>query len=368
MKVAGTKYYFSPESIDFILKKYREILETGTFLTMGKFCKEFEEKFANYVGSRYAVSVNSGTAALEIILRSLGVKGSDVIVTTNTFAATVFAILHAGGRPIFADCTRDLTLDPSDAERRITNDTKAIVTVHVGGLVSPHTLELKEICEKRGLALVEDAAHAHGSALNNKKAGKWGVAAGFSFFPTKVMTTGEGGMITTDDERLYEDALLLRDQTKVKGRNYHEKIGYNWRMTEFQALMGVVQLNDLDRFIEKRNDIARIYDGELHGLRSLSVLEIPSNVRHNFYKYIAFLNGNSPEDLQRELQEKYRISLGGYVYEIPCHLQPVFKEFNRGNLPLSEDLCKRHISLPIYFNMTSDEVMYVADSLRRCLK
>lgn len=368
MKIPPTRYYFPPESIDFILENFHNLLENGEFLTMGKHCEDFERKFAEYVGSRYAVSVSSGTAALEIIFRALCVKGYDVVVPTNTFAATVFALLRAGGRPIFVDCASDLTVDPDDVRKKITTRTRAVVTVHIGGLVSPYTHELKDVCDSKGIYFIEDAAHAHGSALDNKKAGTFGVAASFSFFPTKVMTTGEGGMITTNDEEVYRKALLLRDQAKVEGRNYHEEIGYNWRMTEFQALMGITQLENLERFIEKRNKIARTYDVELEKISSLSSLKIPNNVRHNFYKYIAFLEHYNQDELRRKLKAKYGISLGGYVYETPCHLQPVFKEYSQGGLPMSEDLCRRHICLPVYYTMTDDETMYVVNSLMRCLK
>jgi dTDP-4-amino-4,6-dideoxygalactose transaminase len=366
--IPPSKYYFPPEKIDWILERYREILETGSFLTMGRYCKDFEEKFAGYIGSRYAVSTNNGSSALEAIFAAMGVEGFDVIVPTNTFAATAFAVIKAGGRPVFADCTHDLTVDPKDVERKITERTRAVVTVHIGGLVSPHTYDLVEICEKRGLYLVEDAAHAHGSELDGRKAGTFGVASSFSFFSTKVMTTGEGGMIVTDDEEICEKVRLLRDQAKAGGKEYHEVVGSNWRMTEFQALLGIVQLELLDHFINERSRVARIYNEEFKKISILKPLEIPKNVRHNFYKYVVFApKGFDREALKQKLKREHGVSLSGCVYELPCHLQPVFKSLKQGSLPVSEDLCTRHICPPIYATMKDDEAVYVVESIKRCL-
>jgi len=368
-KINSTMYYFPPESVDFITKKFREILETGSFLTMGKYCEEFEEKFAKYMGCKHAVSVNSGTAALEIVFRTLNIEGFDVIVPTNTFAATVFAVIKAGGRPIFADCTADLTIDPNDVKKKLTKKTKVIVTVHIGGMVSPQTCDLLDICKEKGIQLVEDAAHAAGSTLDDKKAGTFGTAGAFSFFPTKVMTTGEGGMIVTNDPKIYWEATLLRDQAKVKGKNYHEKVGYNWRMTEFQAIMGLTQLENLEKFIAKRTEIAKTYDSEFQGSSKISPLQVPRRVRHNYYKYIVFIpKASNRESLEQRLKKEYGVSLGGYVYDIPCHLQPVFKKYAKSNLPGSEELCNKHICPPIYFPMTPEDAVYVAQSIRKCLK
>ena len=317
LKIPATKIYFSAEDKAYILQKFEEILDGKSFLAQYKYCEEFETLFSEYMGSEYGATTNSGTSALEIIFRSLGCKGHDVIVPTNTFAATAFAVIHAGGRPIFADCSTDLTIDPEDVRSKITENTKAIVTVHIGGLISPHTEELRELCEEKDVYLVEDAAHAHGSMLNNQKAGTFGIAGAFSFFSTKVMTTGEGGMIVTADENLCNKAKILRDQAKIKKgnyQNYHEELGYNWRMTEVQALMGITQLKNLERFIARRNELAKIYDEELSDLQNLTILERPTNVRHNYYKYIAFLSGVDRNKLHEDLKTK-GISMGGYVYK-----------------------------------------------------
>jgi dTDP-4-amino-4,6-dideoxygalactose transaminase len=366
-QIPAFKYYFPPEKIDWVLQKYREILETGSFLSTGKYCKEFEDKFASYVGSKFSVATNTGSSALEAIFNAIDVRGSDVIVPTNTFAATPFAVARAGGHPVFADCTSDLTVDPDDVKKKITDRTKAVVTVHIGGLVSPRTRELVEICEENGIPLVEDAAHAHGSELDKKKAGTFGIAGGFSFFSTKVMTMGEGGIIVTDDDKIRDKTQLLRDQAKSGGREYHEVVGSNWRMSEHQALLGIVQLELLDHFIDQRTRIARAYDEGFSNVPGFEPLETPKGVRHNYYKYVVFgERGFDRASLRQKLKQNFGISLSGCVYELPCHLQPVFRDVGQQGLPVSEDLCARHICPPVYVTMKDSEASLVTDSIRKC--
>ena len=364
MKVPAQVYDFSPNDIDWITSELRRLLESKGFLTMGKYGEQFEQEFARYHGARYSVATNSGTAALEIILRTLNVAGGEVVVPTNTFAATAFAVIRAGALPIFADIQQDMTLDPADAEKRVRANTRAIITVHIGGLVSPATRRLAELCRTRNIFLMEDAAHAHGSAHGGEMAGTLGIAGAFSFFSTKVMTTGEGGMILTSDEGVYRRAQLLRDQAKVGGANYHETLGYNWRMPEMQAIMGLAQLRRLDEFIARRQYIAAIYDRELDGISQLTPLRPAACLRHNYYKYFVILNGPTPQRIKDELKRRYDIALAGFTYELPLHQQPAFRDYAQGSLPVAEDLCRRHICLPIYPSLTDAQARYVAQSLR----
>src|SRR2546426_1834870 len=365
MKIPATKYYFPPEGIDFIIEKTREIFETGSYLAMGKYGQQFESEFARYNGSKHAVTTNSGTGALEIILRTIGVEGREVIVPTNTFAATAFAVVRAGGNPVFADCLSDLNVDPQDVAAKITDKTKSVVTVHIGGLINSKLPQLAELCNRKGVQLVEDAAHAHGSTLDGHKAGTFGVAGAYSFFSTKVMTTGEGGMIVTDDQDLYEEAMMLRDQAKRSGRNYHDSIGYNWRMPEFQALLGITQLRSLEDFIRERGKIAKLYDSELAGIPGLERLTIPQEARPNFYKYVAFLPKRVNRDsTHSRLKTEFGIGMGGTVYETPLHKQPVFEKYASSN-PRSEDVCARHICPPIFVGMKAEQVEHVAKSIER---
>jgi perosamine synthetase len=361
--IPAQRYDFSEDDIDAVLTQFGSLLRNRSFLSMGGYCSTFERAFAESVGSAHAVCVNSGTGALEIILRSLDVASSEVIVPTNTFAATAFAVLHAGATPVFADCGEDLVLDAADVERHLTSATSAVIVVHIGGLVSLSVRRLQELCRSRGLVLIEDAAHAHGSALDGRRAGTLGEAAAFSFFSTKLMTTGEGGMITTDNGEIAGRARLLRDQAKVDGVNRHDLVGYNWRMTELQAILGLTQLARLDEFIEGRRRVARIYDEAFRGAPvGLRPLAVPAAAEPNYYKYVLFSDADVASVTQRMYVER-RVRLGGAVYDVPCHQQPVFAGLARDRLPRSEHLCRSHICPPIYPSLTDDDARYVADSL-----
>ena len=372
MKIPAAKIYFADEDRKELLKQIDEILETGQ-LTLGKYTKEFEERFAEHVGTKYAIAVNSGTSALEISLRALDVEGHSVIVPTNTFFATPASVIHAGGEVIFADVTESLCIDPESIKKNIREDTKGVIVVHIGGIVAPRIKEIQEICKDHNLFLIEDAAHAHGSTLAGKKAGSFGDAAAFSFYPTKVMTSGEGGMITTDDKKIYERALVFRDQGKAGFfGNVHTEMGYNWRMSEVHAAIGLSQFARLEEFIADRRRIAKIYDKELKKIDGVTLIKIASEVKSNYYKYMGMLDeGIDRADLKKELKENYKVGLSGEVYELPCHLQPIFKDlygFKEGDFPIAEDVCRRQICLPVFATMTEEQAKYVVDSLKEVMK
>ena len=371
MNIPAAKIYFPPEDRRDLAQQIEGILASGQ-LTLGKYGKEFEERFAEFTGTAHAVCVNSGTSALEIILRSLGVKDATVIVPTNTFFATPASVIHAGGRVRFVDASPNLDMDPAAVDRAIDRTTKGVILVHIGGAVAPQVREIREICGDRGLFLVEDAAHAHGSTLGGRKAGSFGVAGAFSFYPTKVMTSGEGGMITTDDKKLYDQALILRDQGKAGFLgNIHTGMGYNWRMSEIHAAIGLSQFKRLGEFIAARRRIAAIYDRELAGIPDITPIPVDPSGESNYYKYCALLaDGKDRAAVKKELREKHGVSLSGEVYELPCHLQPVFKEGGgpgEGQFPVAEDLCRRHVCLPVYATMKDEEARYVTDALRKVL-
>jgi dTDP-4-amino-4,6-dideoxygalactose transaminase len=371
MKIPAAKICFGEEDRKKILEQVNETLETG-WLTLGKHGKEFEKKFGKYIGTNFAISVSSGTTALEIPLRTIDIKDSSVIVPTNTFFATPAAVIHAGGKVIFSDVADNLCIDPKGVKENIRKNTKAVIVVHIGGIIPPQIKEIQEICKDNDLFLIEDAAHAHGSTMNGKKAGSFGIASGFSFYPTKVMTSGEGGMIVTDDEDIYKRSLVFRDQGKAGFYgNVHTELGCNWRMSELHAILGVSQFNKLEEFVQERRKMAKIYDEKLKNIDGVKKVDIPSSVKSNYYKYVALLDeGIDRTSVKKELKEKYDISLSGEVYELPCHLQPIFKEmygFKGGEFPIAEDLCKRQICLPIFATMKEEEAEYVVDSLKEVL-
>jgi dTDP-4-amino-4,6-dideoxygalactose transaminase len=352
-----------------ILERIDEALRTGA-LTLGRNGEAFETAFARVVGARFAVAVQSGTSALEIVLRALGVDRCEVIVPTNTFFATPAAVIHAGGRPRFADvesATMGLSVDTVAAA--VSSETAAVVLVHIGGMISPDTPKIAAFCRDHHLILVEDAAHAHASSLDGRMAGTFGTAAAFSFYPTKVITAGEGGMIVTDDQEIYRLALQYRDQGKEGFlTNFHVRLGYNWRLSELHAAVGLSQLGRLEEFVAERRRVADTYTRRLTGVCGIAPLVPPNGSRSNFYKYPALLDrGVDRSALKRALKEQFQVSLSGEVYETPCHRQPVFSDWAAGEFPVADDVCSRHICLPIYPGMTEDEIDQVVMALREAL-
>jgi dTDP-4-amino-4,6-dideoxygalactose transaminase len=363
--VPAARVVFTEEDRAEVTRRVDDALRTGG-LTLGANTREFEEAFAAAHLMPYAVAVTSGTAAIEIVLRSLNVAGRDVIVPANTFAATAFATVAAGARPIFADVDdRTLSLSVETLTAALTPTTAAVVIVHIGGLVSPDTPALRALCDARGIALVEDAAHAHGSTLNNTPAGSLGVAGTFSFYPTKVITSGEGGMIVTADERLRDEALAYRDQGKASAAaNLHTHLGYAWRMSELHAAVGLVHLRRLPEFLAVRRGVAARYDEALRENPILTPLTVPPETCSNYYKYVAMLaDGVDRAAIKTELAERFHVRLSGEVYETPLHRQPVFAEWADRPLPVAERVCARQVCLPIHSDMSEAEVAQVVDAL-----
>ena len=364
--VPAARVVFSEEDRRAVLAMVDESLRTGS-LTLGRHTKAFEEAFARRHGLPHAVAVSSGTSALEIVLRSIGVAGHEVVVPTNTFFATAAAVVHAGGVVRFADIAADtLALSVDTVDAAITPATAAVVMVHIGGLVSPETPAIQALCERRGVILLEDAAHAHGSSLDGRAAGSFGRAAAFSFYPTKVVTSGEGGMILTGDSGLRDEALIYRDQGKAGFLNGdHVRLGYAWRMSELHAAVGLVHLRGLDEAIAVRRRVAEVYRDGLAGCEGMSPIPVPEGCRSNYYKYIAVLAGDLDRaEVKSRLEQECRVRLSGEVYALPLHRQPVFAGMAEGEFPVADDICARHVCLPIYSNMTVDEASYVVGSVK----
>jgi perosamine synthetase len=314
----------------------------------------------------FAVAVSSGTAALEIALRAIGVAGRDVVVPTNTFYATAGAVVHAGGSPRFADIDPvTLALTTEAVERSLTESTVAVVLVHIGGVVTPEVDAIRDLCDRHGVVLLEDAAHSHGAGFEGRAAGAFGWAGTFSFYPTKVVTSGEGGMIVTSDVQLRDEAVVYRDQGKAGflGGD-HVRLGYAWRMSELHAAVGLTQWERLDEFVATRRRVAEVYDEALGDLTGLTLLRPPVGCEPNYYKYVALLDPGIERDLlKRELRENHGVSLSGEVYAKPLHHQPVFAELSAERFPVADDVCARQVCLPVHSDMTSDEAASVAQSV-----
>lgn len=374
MKIPIIRIPFTASEKGELKEKLGEILESG-MLSMGENVQEFEESFRKFVGSKYALAVNSGTAALEIILRAIGVENKTVAIPSNTYMACVLAAIHAGAKPVFVDCEKEnLQMSPADLKKKLRDDTAAVMLVHIGGIISPRYYEIRNICAERGIRLIEDAAHAHGATFNGKIAGTLGYAAAFSFYATKVLTSGEGGMIVTDNEKIYKAGAILREHGKKESAfNIHVDLGHTWTLSEFQAMVGVLQVKKAKEILKARRKIAKKYDELLKDVDGIFCLSIPGNIQSSYYKYIAFLrDGIDREKLKLQLREKYNVSLTGEVYSLPCHRQPVFEIYpdkivkvDPSTFENTEYVAKHHICLPLYPGLTDEEIGYVVDSLKK---
>ena len=368
MKIPPARIVFSGDDRREILALIDESLRSGA-LTLGPRTRAFEDAFARRHDAEHAVAVASGTAALEIVFRCLDVAGGEVVVPANTFYATAGAVVHAGGTPRLADIdVATLALSPATIETALTERTRAVVLVHIGGLITPAVDAIARLCQERGIALVEDAAHAHGSSFDGRMAGTFGRAATFSFYPTKVLTSGEGGMIVTADPEIAERARVFRDQGKagfVGGA--HIELGYAWRMSELHAAVGLIHLRRLDEFIARRTEIAHLYDEALHDVDAIAPLTVPDECVSNFYKYVALLAPGVERSAIEPRAADRGVSLSGPVYARPLHLEPVFASVDHGPLPVAEDVCARHICLPLHSDMTHDEAEAVIAGVRWAL-
>jgi len=364
--VPAARIEFAPEDRAWILSQIDEMLTSGQ-LTLGSHGRALEEQFAQLCGVSHAIAVGSGTCALEIILRAQGVEGKDVLVPANTFFATAAAVVHAGGTPVLMDTDPEtFGTHPDEIERRITPNTAGAVVVHIGGIVSPHMKHIQERLSQHNLWLVEDAAHAHGSTFGGTSAGAFGSAAAFSFYPTKVMTAGEGGIITTSDDRIADEAKIYRDQGKASfTQNAHTRLGYNWRLSEPHAAIARRHLERLPEMIEKRQHVAAIFDTGLAECSNLTPLSPGEGASCNYYKYIAVTRERlDRKALKAQLREEWGVSLAGEVYEDPIQRQPIFESYAVEPLPVSEDVCARHICLPVFPSMTDEQAHRVVEALK----
>ncbi len=364
MHIPPVKIVFSEEDRQEILMRIDRCLLTGR-VAQGENVREFEDTFARYVGTKHAVAVSSGGAAIEIAMRLLDVRDREVLVPTNTFAATATGVLLAGGRIRFVDASAGTFAVPLAAlQAAATPETGGVIIVHIGGIITPEIESIRRWCDERDLWLFEDAAHAHGSSLDGKMAGRFGRAGAYSFFATKTMTSGEGGMLVTDDDKLAERARGLRDYGKPDPWvSFHTEIGSNWRMAEFCAAVGVVHLRRLDDFIAWREKIAWLYTNRLRGIAAVTPV-LPAG-RSSWYKYIVLLDKG--REHVRSVMKERGVAMSGGVYDTPLHRQPVFEATATGRYPVADDICSRHICLPLYYGMTEQEAEYVVETFQVAL-
>ena len=365
MQVPFAKPYFSEEDLDQILADMRVILKKG-WLTSGKNVETFEQNFASFVGASHGVAMNSCTAALHSIMLSLGIgPGDEVIVPSDTFVATANAVVYSGAKPVFADSDPDtFNISPKEVERKITPRTRALVAVHLAG--NPCDMkELLHVTKDYGIKLVEDCAHAHGATYNGEHCGKFGIASAFSFYATKIITTGEGGMVLTENKELAENIRKLRNQGRGGyGPLQNTILGYNYRMPEILSIIGLQQLKHLGEFLSQRELIARSYKSLLKEVPWMKVQTVKEGNSCSYYAFLVRLSRNSPitrDELARRLNEQ---GVGTSILYHPIHTQPLyFKDNALSDCPVSVELGEQTIALPMFNGMSQDDLAFVKSQL-----
>lgn len=347
-----------------------EVLRSGR-LALGPRAEEFERLICEYVGVKHAVSVSSGTAALHLIVRALGIgPGDEVLVPSFTFAASVNVILYEGAAPVFVDVDPETyCIDPHDLERKITPRTKAVMAVDVFGHPAEWDDVLK-IAERHGLKVIDDSCEALGAEYKGKKVGRFGDAAAFAFYPNKQITTGEGGIVVTSDEEIARLCRSMRNQGRGEMGAWleHERLGFNYRLDEMSAALGVSQFRRLESFLAKREQVAGWYTERLAGRDWVRPPVVKPYVRMSWFVYVVTLaEGVDRDGVVRALEEE-GVPCRGYFS--PIHLQPYVRErygTGEGELPVTESVARRTIALPFHNNLRLDEVEFVVDALERAV-
>lgn len=350
------------------IKAVREVLESG-MLTQGERVKDFESRFSKYIGTKHGVATSSGTTALMAGLESLGIKkGDEVITTPFTFIATSNSILFQGARPVFADIDpKTFNIDPLLIEERITQRTKALLIVHLYG--NPCDMDsILIICREHNLLLIEDCAQAAGAEYRGKRVGSFGDLSIFSFYPTKNMTTAEGGMILTNKEDVARKARMIinhgQSDEVIAGQYEHKIIGYNYRMNEMQAALGLIQLKKLDVMNQKRIENALSLTRGLSGLDWIETPVPTHRSRHVFHQYTIKVAGNKRDELSAYLSEN---GIGTRIYyPRPVYLQPAYQKIDlgRGACPVSDNLCRHVLSIPVHPSLKKHELELIVKKVR----
>ena len=354
-----------------------EVLRSD-WLTTGPAVDRFEEAMVALTGTKYAVAVSSGTAALHAIMYAIGVgPGDEVIVPAMTFASTANAVVFQGGKPVFADVTADtLLLDPADVEEKITSRTKAVVAVDYAGQPCDYDA-LRAVTDRHELILLTDACHALGAAYRGKPTGTLGELTAFSFHPVKHITTGEGGMVTTNNEeydrrmRIFRNHCITTDhrQRAEQGSWFYEMVdlGYNYRITDIQCTLGISQLKKLPRWIEKRQAIAKRYDEAIRDISWCQPLRLRDDVTHAYHLYVIRLAEDFSLSQQEVFSRMREEGIGVNVHYIPVHLHPYYRQnfaTTAGQCPNAEAAYQHILSLPMYPGLSAEDQQQVIEVMR----
>ena len=377
MFIPYAKHCIDQDDINAVVKALQ-----ADYIAAGPGMEEFEKDFAEYVGAKYAVALSSGTAALHACFYAVQIQdGDEVITTPMTFVSTASSILLCRGTAVFADIDRKTyNIDPDDIERKISSNTKAIIPVHFTG--QPCEMErISEIAKKYGLYVIEDAAHAHGAEYNGSRIGscRYSDLTAFSFHPSKIMTTCEGGMVTTNSEELYQRVKMFRAYCSTKdpklltnkeeGQWYYEVqgLGYNYRLSDVMCALGQSQLKKLDRFVAYRRKIAWRYDQQLQGLNNIIPPYQAEGCNSSWHLYVIQVEHGYRREIYTKMREK---DIGVDVHYLPVYKHPYFQENGYQDVccPVAEALYDDVLSIPIYYGLTEEQQDYVIETLRELIK
>ncbi len=350
------------------LKYVQQAIETNWISSAGKFISDFEAQFAAYCGAKYGIACANGTVAMHLAMATLGLEAEDeVIIPTFTMIATANAVTYCGAKPVLVDMEPDYwQMDLNQVEAKITPRTKAIVPVHIYG--HPTDMDpLRELAHKHGILVIEDAAEAHGAEYKGRRAGSLGDAAGFSFYGNKIITTGEGGMVTTSNRDIARLAWNLRDHAFSHERHFwHKFVGFNYRMTNLQAAVGLAQVEQLDSFVAARRQHALEYNCRLSAIPGIRTPAEAPWAKNVYWMYGILVDedeyGMNRDQLRKALAER---GIETRTFFIPMHCQPVYwQQFRGERYPVAEDLCRRGFYLPSASSLSLHEIEYVTDVIR----
>jgi perosamine synthetase len=363
-----------PEIMNRDIKSVLKVLKTPN-LSLGPKVEEFEDKIAHFIGSKYAVAVNSGTSGLHLCVKALGIgKGDEVITTPFSFVASANCVLYEGTKPVFVDIDpKTLNLDVDQIEHKITKRTKAILPVHVFG--NPCDMgKMVTVARRHRLWIIEDACEAMGAEYRGRRVGNFGISGVFGFYPNKQLTTGEGGMIVTDNKKIAEICRSLRNQGRTSGERWlsHHRLGYNYRLSDIQCALGISQMERITTILERRERVARYYQIRLKDVKGI---ELPYSEKGNKISWFVFVIRLDKNYQKRHRDELMRRLMAHGIecnnYFPPIHLQPFYRKtfgYGKGDFPITESVSERTLALPFYNYLKEAQVQYVCDVLKTLLE
>lgn len=361
----------SPDITETDIEAVIQVLKTPR-LSLGPKLVEFEDRMAEFVGVDYAVAVNSGTSALHLIVRALDIKDGDEVITTPfSFIASANCILFERAKPVFVDIDPlTLNIDINHIEERITDKTKAILAVDVFGYPANWDV-LEQIARKHKLMLIDDSCEALGGKYRGRMLGTFGEAGAFAFYPNKQMTTGEGGIIVTNNEKVASLCRSMRNQGRGEGDEWlqHSRLGYNYRISDINCALGIAQLERIESIMAKRERVARMYEIRLSTLKAIQLPCSSAEMKRSWFVYVIVMADNyTAENRNKILQKMKERGIGCSNYFTPIHLQPFYRNmfgFDKGDFPITEHISERTIALPFYSNIREQEINFVVQSLKK---